>query len=563
MKLINKTFVAFALCLGLLAVFFVNSNHKTYAYSGGPTVRAWSHFYDLYGGDYTKSSNWGYLNGGTQMTPVIERWPTRGYLGISFGTSDDANYITRLCYTIQVENGSREACIGHGVNSSYAYIDPAGNPQQGYDTWYVITGVRAESNPKYSPIKQARLTFTNARGNSSVTFNVSNSGKLFWTTPINNQDGLRGFNNIGFGLDLISGGTPVAPGPFSLSAISTSCSNLKPLNSLRWTASSAATSYSVYRSGSSSPIYTTTGNSYDDTSANNSATYSYWVVASNGISPPATSNTQTITTPNCDPAPTVSLYASQLEITSGSSVQLTWRSTNGLGVSYSNFGAGYSQLNNMNPGITVSPTQTTTYAIIITGSQGRTATSSLTVRVISVSVKGDVYSPGDISGIKFDPLSVISAGGTINIVGSNYTLPKYSLTDSAGWLLIQSRMAKNVNRLKSESAIKLPGLNRVENKIWYLNAVSDPLANPGNFVDTNPDGKTWVISGDLTLNNVSFKGVGTIIVDGNVTIEGNISYIDNTSSLGIISLLGNLNIKPAVYNVIGAYYIGGQITIEK
>lgn len=58
-----------------------------------------------------------------------------------------------------------------------------------------------------------------------------------------------------------------------------------------------------------------------------------------------------------------------------------------------------------------------------------------------------------------------------------------------------------------------------------------------------PDGKVWTISGDTSLNGATYRGVGTIIVDGDLTISSGstINPFNQSSRLGII-VTGNLTI---------------------
>ncbi|MDZ4247986.1 MAG: hypothetical protein U1D32_01800, partial [Patescibacteria group bacterium] len=74
-------------------------------------------------------------------------------------------------------------------------------------------------------------------------------------------------------------------------------------------------------------------------------------------------------------------------------------------------------------------------------------------------------------------------------------------------------------------------------------------------------GNVWYRDGDLTLparpDPARFRGVGTIVVKGNLTIEGEMAYDTNNTainSLGII-VLGNINVKDSVTKMVGTYYV--------
>ncbi len=86
-------------------------------------------------------------------------------------------------------------------------------------------------------------------------------------------------------------------------------------------------------------------------------------------------------------------------------------------------------------------------------------------------------------------------------------------------------------------------------------------------------GKIYFIDGDLTINTAkvfnnganSLSGAGLIIVQGNLNINEPISYqnggvnnLKNLASVGWL-VLGNVNIGPAVENVVGAFYAEGEV----
>jgi len=112
-------------------------------------------------------------------------------------------------------------------------------------------------------------------------------------------------------------------------------------------------------------------------------------------------------------------------------------------------------------------------------------------------------------------------------------------------------------------------LNPITNCSWQESG------RPADNSNRTPDGQIWYFSNQngLTLNNVTFQGKGTIIVNGNLNVNGNIYYSDLPgpipASAGFIvctmdsdSATGqcksdttNVNITNNVSNLVGAYFI--------
>lgn len=67
-------------------------------------------------------------------------------------------------------------------------------------------------------------------------------------------------------------------------------------------------------------------------------------------------------------------------------------------------------------------------------------------------------------------------------------------------------------------------------------------------------GTVYQSAGDLTLSGNAFSGVGTIIVNGNLTITGNLGYATPQASVGFI-VLGNVTFGDAVSQAVGSYYV--------
>ena len=95
---------------------------------------------------------------------------------------------------------------------------------------------------------------------------------------------------------------------------------------------------------------------------------------------------------------------------------------------------------------------------------------------------------------------------------------------------------------------------------WILNNDGNNPRTPLPTGGTKyPDGKVWVVSGDLTFDNdVSFSGRGTIIVNGNLNIQRSVRYLnEQTDFVGIIA--DNITIGKDSNGIVGAYYTNGTI----
>lgn len=189
-------------------------------------------------------------------------------------------------------------------------------------------------------------------------------------------------------------------------------------------------------------------------------------------------------------------------------------------------------------------------------------------------VTGDIFAKGAITGFEVDSRSVVvSQSGQINVSGTTYTIPNYTFATALNWALAKAQMDQNVARLKSTKAATYRPqgaddvvIDGIAKPAFNLNPdpffSPDPFANP-NVDPNSPDGGVFWVKGNLTLKNTQFKAKGTIIVDGNLIVEGDTSYSAATtnSSLGII-VLGNINIRPSVNNLVGAYFTPNNLVVE-
>lgn len=123
-----------------------------------------------------------------------------------------------------------------------------------------------------------------------------------------------------------------------------------------------------------------------------------------------------------------------------------------------------------------------------------------------------------------------------------------------------------INQLKSEA--KTLTINP-SGTIYLQNS---DIASPsgGTIIDDSskyPEGRIWYKKGSTTINNVTYNGKGTIIVEGNLTLNGNIKPANNSSRLGIIviggavTIAGNSTVRASILSV-KKESVGGNITFS-
>lgn len=268
-------------------------------------------------------------------------------------------------------------------------------------------------------------------------------------------------------------------------------------------------------------------------------------------------------------SPTVNLKANNsdgpITVPSGSTVNLTWSTTNASACQASD---AWSGAKNVGTNITESRgplTTSGTYKLTCTGIGG-SVSDSVTVnadnQLSSIStVTGDVYAGGSVANLTIDPSSVVSASGSITNVGTSNTIASYTRATAA-------ETATAINTLLAEKGVKLSvpaGGPYVLTGDFNLNPKTK--GNPKDLTDNsaNPEGGVWYIPGDLLMQSARFLGRGTIVVEGNVTIKpatsgGEITYAPN-GMLGVIArgnnakgTKGDITIDPNVKTLVGAYY---------
>src|SRR3990167_868550 len=169
-----------------------------------------------------------------------------------------------------------------------------------------------------------------------------------------------------------------------------------------WNTVSGATHYTIGRSTGTTVTGTTylgrsETNSYTDTNASPSTSYSYAVSSWTNTLYSATGGRSTVvTTPATPPAgaPTVTLTANPTSITAGQSSTLTWASTGAISCDTGYIPGGRAgAATSDSTGLRVTPTVTTTYEIFCTNSAGQSTRGSVPVNITTTPIPP----PGDVA----------------------------------------------------------------------------------------------------------------------------------------------------------------------
>lgn len=202
------------------------------------------------------------------------------------------------------------------------------------------------------------------------------------------------------------------------------------------------------------------------------------------------------------------------------------------------------------------------------------AFNTATVKVYSNScLSGNIYANNQegndgitikSTDIVIDGNSILSARGTVecgdnvSCIQAPYKIGKYATgegNNSVGlrWETVLTRMHRNIQRLR-------PGAESIAAST--LPSTFNLYGSAADAAIRNPEGKVWLREGDLTIDtsNLQLSGVGTIIVEGNLTITGNGSLEPtggNRNALGLIVLPkngqgGNVYIDGRVRRIVGA-----------
>ena len=188
----------------------------------------------------------------------------------------------------------------------------------------------------------------------------------------------------------------------------------------------------------------------------------------------------------------------------------------------------------------------------------------------SVASNGGVFGYDALAGTSNATFLVQANGVLSHFTSQTGTLPNYTSQQAVCTAPGQGERPGGVDWRRTMIA-NIIKLNSGTKNTTHTN--TGPLLNPGGG---NPRGKldgsgagrngnVWVVGSptvpeDLTISNpIAFKGVGTILVFGDLTIGpgADLTYQPDTggvNSLGVI-VVGNLNIDPTVSNLVGSYYV--------
>jgi len=406
-------------------------------------------------------------------------------------------------------------------------------------------------------------------GYGGVIWAPNYSYRMWFSTPGTYSYYLRAYNSWGEYTEPLSWASVyVGPGSFGMISANSECDGSNPVNRISWNASQSALYYRIYRNGDYIGYSYTT--SYIDYNISYGGSYTYQAKAFNVYETPS-NNTITLGALYCS-QPHVTILPSLSSILAGQSQTLAWTGTNVDRVDILNYGNVYTGgIGSPSGTITVAPKETTTYTIKgYNPSSHPSASASATVYVgnLGMSGGGDIYSGNVLSDaggkIQFDKRSVLSAADAngVKVFDDAYYPWKIPDYDSVIWGITKEKMQKNRDNLVGSAANISSGSY---SGVWYLDSDStNPNVGPRN-TSKYPDGKVWHVNGDLTLDNVTFVGKGTIIVDGKVNITGSVAYSNdgnqNTYSVGIIAN-GNIDIEQNVDYVAGAYFTFATINIK-
>ncbi len=189
-------------------------------------------------------------------------------------------------------------------------------------------------------------------------------------------------------------------------------------------------------------------------------------------------------------------------------------------------------------------------------------------------VEGNVLGATTIGGFAFSNRDWVAVGGSITGItdaADNQKLNDYLAQTGSklqwGSVSTPGTYAHRLNVLKEEGNTKSTEIetNSYGSPNGYtnlnLNSPNTSLSNPASSsFSSGPEGKLWKTTGTLTLTNVNFGGVGTIIVNGSLVINGDLRCATGTR-LGVIAT-GSITFNSPTINC-GAYTaLGGSININ-
>lgn len=222
-------------------------------------------------------------------------------------------------------------------------------------------------------------------------------------------------------------------------------------------------------------------------------------------------------------------------------------------------------------------TRNLTFTLTCANAIGQTSNDSVSVIVRldfgSVSVVGDIFSGTNVLGISVDPKSVVSAAGTIDILGTNLKLPGYTPAPHNSWERLRTLMVANITRLRAERAVTLAANNGPgvaipapgsSTRFFNLNPLTgDPYNGDHGINPNHPEGGVWYVAGDLELTApLVIIHRGTIIVEGAIHLLGSPDgalSVGQGGTLGLVALgPGGITIDPSLKELHGVAFFAAN-----
>jgi hypothetical protein len=183
----------------------------------------------------------------------------------------------------------------------------------------------------------------------------------------------------------------------------------------------------------------------------------------------------------------------------------------------------------------------------VNGAGGSQITKLETVALVygSKTIQGDAYSGSDfLKNFAFWGRNLAQSSDPDVGITATWRLGSYILNPEAQSTWGQTEFNKYDAKLRSlaseATVINANALNAYNE--WYLTGEGDHIYDVDSKDQSKyPDGKTWIVKGDLTISSSkTYHGKGTIFIDGNLTIDPGVkinhSTGDTNSQLGIVVL---------------------------
>lgn len=183
-------------------------------------------------------------------------------------------------------------------------------------------------------------------------------------------------------------------------------------------------------------------------------------------------------------------------------------------------------------------------------------------------VVGDVY--GSMDNFAFWGRNLHQNGNASS--DASWKTGAYTLNSAAQSAWNGTEFAKNTAKiaaLNGEASAVNPDIGSTRTS-WYLQTPTAPAPATSTMISGNtvaevskyPEGKVWVVNGNLIINaSATFYGKGTIIVNGNLTINSGVSIspaptgenrlgfivLGTNGTNGIVTISGNNKIQSSIY----------------